>query len=53
MVKWYKFGEFIESETITPEIISDIVGIAKSKRDQFAAMPIMRIAEVLDRSPKN
>ena len=52
MIKWYKFGEFVESETITPEIIAEVVTIAKSKRDEIAAVPIMRIAEVLDRVSK-
>jgi len=49
MVTWYKFGEFIESPEITPEIIRGIVDEAKTKVDQAATLPIVKIAEVLDR----
>ncbi len=49
MVTWYKFGEFIESPEITPEIIRNIIDLAKSKTDNAAALPILKIAEVLDR----
>jgi phenylacetate-coenzyme A ligase PaaK-like adenylate-forming protein len=49
MVTWYKFGEFIESSEITPEIIRDVVDQAKLKINETAVIPIVKIAEVLDR----
>jgi len=52
MINWYNFGTFMESESITPQIIENLLQKAKEKRDQFAAVPIMRIAEVLDRISK-
>ena len=52
MIKWYNFGTFMESESITPQIIENLLQQAKEKRDEFAAVPIMRIAEVLDRISK-
>ena len=49
MIRWYNFGEFVESESITHELMTDIMQTAKSKRDAFAAIPIMKIAAVLDK----
>lgn len=52
MLRWYKFGEFVETEIITPEIISEIVEIAKTKREEIAKVPIIKIASVLDKVSK-
>jgi len=49
MITWYKFGKFIESEEITPTHIKEIVAEAKTKTGSAAELPILKIAEVLDR----
>lgn len=47
MFKWYKFGEFVESVEINSQTIIDIISIAKLKKDEFAKVPVLKIANVL------
>lgn len=52
MLKWYKFGEFVESEEINSETIKDIIYIGKQKKDEFAKIPVLKIANVLGNASK-
>ncbi|MFW5701858.1 MAG: aldehyde dehydrogenase family protein, partial [Bacteroidota bacterium] len=52
MKRWYYFGEFRESEEITPQIIDEIVAEAEMRKGAIAKLPLSRILNVLDRTGK-
>jgi phenylacetate-coenzyme A ligase PaaK-like adenylate-forming protein len=50
--KWYFYGQFRESEEITPQIIEEIIAEGEKKRESIRSLPIPRILNVLDRTGK-
>ena len=52
MINWYKFGEFVQSSQITPQIISEVIEQGKLLKEVYAEVPIEKIAQVLDEAGK-
>jgi len=52
MINWYRFGEFVESPQITPQIISEVIEQGKFLKEVYAEVPIEKIAHVLDEAGK-
>ncbi len=49
MVKWYNFGEFTESDEISPLLMQELMRSAKAKTSALRQTPVMKLATVLDR----
>lgn len=47
-ISWYRFGEFVEGEALTPAAVEGVLAQARALRDPCRAVPVLSLIEVLD-----
>lgn len=48
MTKWYRFGEMMETDGLTPEHVREVLAQGRELRDACRAVPILSVIETLD-----
>lgn len=48
MTQWYRFGEMMETDGLTPDHVRDVLARGRELRDACRAVPVLSVIETLD-----